>query len=106
MESLNQSFEIESIIFESDDTTVLCKGIMHKEHMNFKTDLIISQTQLNEFISSFQQKNPDQDFNNFLCTEPMYNGEILFSATLPAHLERGFSINNSPSGNPIRQIRA
>lgn len=98
--------EINQVLFETNDQEVLVKGELHKGHLKFATDIIISHSQLNQLMNQIQKQNPTADFSNLFKTEKMYDGEVLYSANFTADTTNFVDINLLTDSTHLRQIRA
>ena len=106
MNTTQRIIEIKALLFESNDPEVLVKGTIQKGHMNFETDVIISQSQLNALISQLQKQNNGKEIYDFLSTEKMYNGEVMYTAELSNLENRLVNLAEIFPAESIRQIRA
>ena len=76
MEAANTIFNVQSILFESNDPEVLMRGSMVKGVMQYESELILSHTQLNKAINVLQQQNAETTIHDLISSEPMYDGEL------------------------------
>ncbi|MDX2362027.1 MAG: hypothetical protein QNK23_14555 [Crocinitomicaceae bacterium] len=106
MDTNIQSFAVETIIFESNDTEVLLKGVAHQGHMAYSTDMIISHTQLNQVINTLHRQNSSLNIHELLTTEKMYNDEILYTAKLSESIDAQINLSEFIFDQPVVQIRA
>jgi len=106
MNTFIRTIEVNSILFESNDSEVLVKGTITKGHMTFDTDVIISHSQLNCLINQLQKQNNSLEVSELLTSERMYNDEILYSAELSAISNRRVDLENLTVMRPVKQIRA
>ena len=106
MNTSSRTIEVNSILFESNDTEVLVKGRMSKGHMTFETDMLISHSQLNSLINQLQRQNADLEISQLLRSEKMYNDETLYSAELSTVFNRSVNLQDLSVISPIKQIRA
>ena len=97
---------ITSILFESNDTEVLIKGNVSQGVMNYDTDLIVTNSQLNIIFNSLQKQNQDISVNDYLVSEKMYDGEYLYSANFSELANNQISMFDIEGNQPLRQIRA
>lgn len=97
---------ITSILFESNDTEVLIKGNVSQGVMNYDTDLIVTNSQLNIIFNSLQKQNQDISVYDFLKSEKMYDGELLYSANFSELTNNRISLFDIEGNQPLRQIRA
>lgn len=106
MNANTRIIEIKALLFESNDPEVLVKGTIQKGHMNFETDVIISQSQLNSLINQLQKQNHGREVYEFLSSKKMYNGEIMYTAELSDLENRMVNLADIFPIESIRQIRA
>ena len=66
MKESQKTIEVKSILFESNDPEVLLKGIVTKGHMQYETDIIISQSQLNIVMNLLQKQNQSVEIDQYL----------------------------------------
>ena len=97
---------ITSILFESNDTEVLIKGNISQGVMNYDTDLVVTHSQLNIIFNSLQKQNQEISVNDFLISEKMYDGEVLYSANFSELTNNQISLFDIEGKQPLRQIRA
>ncbi|PWL27345.1 MAG: hypothetical protein DCO96_11410 [Fluviicola sp. XM-24bin1] len=106
MEAANTIFNIESILFESNDPEVLMRGTMVKGVMQYESELILSHTQLNKVINLLQRQNAETTIHDLISSEPMYNGALLYSGTFAGLSNPNISLDSISADVPMRQIRA
>ena len=97
---------ITSILFESNDTQVLIKGNVSQGVMKYDTDLIVTHSQLNIIFNSLQKQNQDISVYDYLISEKMYDGELLYSADFSELTHNQISLIDIEGTQPLRQIRA
>lgn len=106
MKAVDTIFKVQSVLFESNDPEVLMKGITVKGVMHYESELILSQTQLNMVMNMLQRQNAENNVHDCIVSEPMYDGEFLFSGNF-AELPNGSIDLSAISTNvPMKQIRA
>ena len=98
--------EISQIIFESNDDEVVLKGTLKQGLMSFDSETIITHTQLNQIINQLCKMNQAFAFENYLTSEAMYDGEMLYTATIPEGMNAVISVHELTHFSGIRQIRA
>lgn len=106
MESVNTIFNVQGILFESNDTEVLMKGLTVKGVMKYESELVISHTQLNMVLNLLQRQNAETDVQNYILSEPMYNGESLYSADFNQLSNVSIELDAISTSVPLKQIRA
>lgn len=106
MEATKTIFNVESILFEGNDADVLMKGTTIKGVMQYESDWIISQTQLNMVLNMLQRQNTDLSIHECIKSEPMYNGDTLFSGNFRGLTNVTIDINSISMSIPMKQIRA
>lgn len=106
MEATGTIFNVESILFEANDADVLMKGTTVKGVMQYESDWIISQTQLNMVLNMLQRQNADSTIHECIKSEPMYDGETLFSGNFTGLSNASIDLNSISTSIPMKQIRA
>ncbi len=106
MNTADRTIQINSILFESNDTEVLVKGTVLKGHMAFETDMLISHSQLNKLVNQLQRQNENLEMSALIQSETMYNNETLYSAELSSVANRHIDLYDLSVLQPIKQIRA
>jgi hypothetical protein len=106
METTNKAFQVQSILFESNDNEVLLKGLMVKGVMRYESELLITQTQLNQVLNMLQRKNDDISIYDFIQREPMFDGQSLYSADFTTLRKTQISLHTLTTVIPLKQIRA
>lgn len=106
MVAKDKIFEIERIMFESNDTSVLMIGKVHEYYMNYNSEIIISSSHLNQLLNQLKRKNKDLDLYNLMITEPMFNGETLFTINMIKAYNNYVNLNELTNQDNIKQIRA
>ena len=106
MKTPKTSVKVNSILFESNDSEVLIKGNVKAGPMNYDSDLIITHSQLNTILNKLQKQNKTSSINDFITSEKMYDGEILFSANFSTLEFNTIDLNDLEREHPLKQIRA
>ena len=106
MVTKDKIFEIEKIIFESNDTSILMKGKIHEYYMNYSSEIIISSSHLNQLLNQLKRKNKYLDLEKLIITEPMFNGETLFTINMINSYNSYVNLNELTNQDCIKQIRA
>ena len=106
MNKVKTSIQVNSILFESNDSEVLIKGNVKAGQMNYDTDLIITHSQLNIILNRLQHQNKSISVNDYLTSEKMYDGETLFSANFSSLKYNTIAMIELESQHPLKQIRA
>ncbi len=102
---MNKIIEIKSIQFESNNSEALIKGNIRQGNLNYPTDILVSQTQLNIIVNQLSKKNEDFNFFETLVIEEMYNTKIYIS-TLESSIDSSFYLNELLAPKSYIQIRA
>ena len=106
MNKVKTSIQVNSILFESNDSEVLIKGNVKAGQMNYDTDLIITHSQLNIILNRLQHQNKSISVNDYLTSEKMYDGETLYSAIFTGETNNKIDMSLLAVSAPLRQIRA
>lgn len=106
MSTLNKTIEIKSIQFESSEPEVLVKGEISQGTMNYPTDILISQTQLNIIVNQLKKKNANFNFSDTLTVESMFDNEKMFTSDLSDAIHSTFYLNDLLAPKSYIQIRA
>ena len=99
-------FEIERIIFESNDTSILMIGKLYEDYMNYASEMIVSSSHLNQLLNQLKRKNKDLDIDDLIIAETMFNGETLFTINLINLHNNYVNLNELTNQDYIKQIRA
>lgn len=102
----NTIFNVQSILFESNDPEVLMRGTMVKGVMQYESELILSQTQLNMVINLLQRQNTETTIHDLISGEPMYDGGMLYSGTFAELPNATITLDAITTNVPMKQIRA
>lgn len=105
MEALN-TFKVQSVLFESNDPEVLMKGITVKGVMQYESELVLSQTQLNMVLNMLQRQNAETTVYERIISEPMYDGAFLYSGDFTALPNASIDLTTISTNVPMKQIRA
>lgn len=106
MEATNTIFNVESILFESNDPEVLMRGTMIKGVMQYESELILSHTQLNQMINLLQRQNADTTIHDLIMSEPMYDDALLYSGSFAGLSNARIALDAIAANVPMKQIRA
>lgn len=106
MEATSTILNLQQIIFESNDSEVLMKGMTVKGVMQFESEWIISQTQLNMVLNLLQRQNEDTSVHDCITSEPMYNGESIYSGDFAELPNAMIDMDSISTSVPMKQIRA
>jgi len=106
MEATNTIFNVESIIFESNDPEVLMRGTMVKGVMQYASELALSHTQLNKVINLLQRQNADTTIHELIKSEPMFDGALLYSGSFAELSHTNIVLDDISANVPMKQIRA
>ncbi len=101
-----KTIEINSIQFESNDPDVLIKGKVKQGNLEYPTDLLVSQTQLNRIISKLKTINHSFDINQYLLIENMYNNECIYTANFTNSINTKLNLSDVLNLQTYVQIRA
>ena len=106
MESANTIFNVQSILFESNDPEVLLRGAMVKGVMQYESELIISHTQLNQVINTLQRQNSETIVYDLISSEKMYDETLLYTGDFMGLSNAQIMLDNISALAPMKQIRA
>ncbi len=106
MSTEDKTFEITTILFESNDSSVLVKGRINQGNMNYSSDITISMSQLNQVLNQLRRKNEQFELEDLMISERMYNDEILFTININQSYNSSVNLNELTNQDSIRQIRA
>jgi hypothetical protein len=73
MKTMSSDFKIETITFDSEDTKVLVKGELIKNHLSYSSEFFISFNELNLLLNYLQHLNPEIYISNLLKEEQFGN---------------------------------
>ncbi len=97
---------VSSIIFTSNDSEVLLKGMIQRGYLGYETELVITQSQLNQVINTLSKQNAYFKIDECLQSEIIGRDEKLFYADF-GHLSNSLIEVESIIGTQeIMQIRA
>lgn len=106
MEATSKTLQVNTILFESNDTDVLLKGTVVMGHMQYNTDVLISNSMLNRLVSQLQRDNEGFDFAGILESEPMEGNGWMYSAQLNNLEHRMIDLAALSPVSALRQVRA
>ncbi|MCH2231304.1 MAG: hypothetical protein MK105_13260 [Crocinitomicaceae bacterium] len=106
MSTEGKTFDINTILFESNDDLVLVKGIINQGCMNYVSDITISMSQLNELINLLKRQNSDFDLEKIMTTEKMYENEILYIIDSTQVKNNRIILSELSNQASIKQLRA
>ncbi len=106
MIATNTVFNVQRFLFESNDTEVLLQGVSVKGVMHYESELLVSHTQLNMILNLLQRQNPEISVNDYVVSEPMYNGETLYSGSFKELSNVHIELDAIATDLPLKQIRA
>ena len=106
MSTDGKTFDINTILFESDDDLVLVKGIINQGYMNYVSDITISMSQLNELINLLKRQNSDFDLEKIMTREKMYENEILYTIDSTQVKNNRIILSELSNQASIKQLRA
>lgn len=106
MEATKTTFNVQSILFESNDTEVLVRGTMVKGIMHYDSELILTHTQLNMVLNLLQRQNAEATIHDFISSEPMYDDGLLYSGNFAELPNVTIALDNISTNVPMKQIRA
>ena len=106
MKTLIESIKINTISFESGDKNVYVNATLSTGNLNYPSDLVISNTDINLIINKLQQQNPDEDISTFFDEEKMYDGSIFYKLNSSKYTTTNFYVNQLEFSQQIKQIRA
>jgi hypothetical protein len=106
MSTEGKTFDITTILFESNDTSVLVKGIINQGHMNYSSDITVSMSQLNQLLNQLRRQNELFELEDVMVSERMYNDETLYTINLNESYNSVVNLNELTNQDTIRQIRA
>jgi hypothetical protein len=106
MSTEGKTFEISTILFESNDTSVLVKGTISQGHMNYLSDITVSTSQLNQLLNQLRRQNEQFELDELMTSESMYNDETLFTINMGQSYNNYVNLNELTNQDSIRQLRA
>ena len=106
MSTEGKTFEITTILFESNDTSVLVKGTINQGHMNYSSDITVSMSQLNQLLNQLRRQNDIFELEEVMVSERMYNDETLYTINLNQSHNSIVNLTELTNQDSIRQIRA
>ncbi|NVK64520.1 MAG: hypothetical protein HWE22_08020 [Flavobacteriales bacterium] len=106
MNTAHNNIAITSLVFTSNDPEVLVKGNVSKGKLNYETELLISQTQLNMVVNQLSKQNETFQINDYLKSEQVDQYEQLFYADFSELSNRLIDIRPIVKNHQIKQIRA
>lgn len=106
MEATHSNFNVQSILFESNDPEVLMRGTMVKGVMQYESEIILTHTQLNMVMNLLQQQNAETTIHDFISSETMYDGGLLYSGTFAGLPNASIALYRISTNVPMKQIRA
>lgn len=106
MDTQKRTFELNSFLFESNAQEVSLEGTIVNGNMSFPTEICISHSQLNILINQLKKQNEVLNIEDFLESEEMYNGEVLYTAVLSNKISRIIDLSILTLTHSIMQVRA
>lgn len=106
MSTEGKTFDITTILFESNDISVLVKGTINQGHMNYTSDITVSMSQLNQLLNQLRRQNEEFELDDFMNSERMYNDETLYTINLNNILNSRVNLSELRNQDSIMQIRA
>lgn len=106
MNEVGKTITVNQILFESNDPEVLIKGAVQDGVMNYDSEVILSHSQLNILLNQLRKQNDSFSINDYLISEEMYNGEVLYSADFSSVFYSSINLNLISNDSQMRQIRA
>ncbi len=106
MKAMTQPFEVETIVFISNDSEVLVKGTYFQEHMSYETEVIVTQTQLNQILNQLGRNNSSFAWSDWFQRETVEEGALLYYADFACLSDPTIDLSVVSDASSIRQIRA
>ena len=106
MRTAEKTIDIKSIQFESNEEDVLVKGNVKQGNLEYPTDILVSQTQLNRIINQLKKQNKSFELGKYLLIECMYNNEKMFTAIFDEEINSRLKLHELLNLNTLLQIRA
>lgn len=107
MKATFDKLEIQKIIFETGDSDVLVNANITQGSLSYKTQLVVSYTDLNILINKIQKTiQDDLDISSMFESEKMYNGNLLYTLDIEKKFNSIIELNSFSFDHNIRQIRA
>ena len=106
MKEAGKIITVNEILFESNDPEVVIKGTIQNGFMNYNSEVVLSHSQLNMLLNQMRKQNDTFSINDYLISEEMYNGEVLYSADLSSVSSSSFNLNLISLDSQMKQIRA
>lgn len=106
MNEAEKIITVNQILFETNDDEVVIKGDIQDGVMNYNSEVILSHSQLNMLLNQLSKQNDSFSINDYLVSEKMYNGELLYSADISSVSSSSFNLNLISFNAQMKQIRA
>ncbi|MGB0914828.1 MAG: hypothetical protein ACPGVI_02100 [Crocinitomicaceae bacterium] len=106
MSTDGKTFDINTILFESNDDSVLVQGIINQGYMNYASDITISMSQLNELINLLKRQNGSFELDHIMTSERMYDNETLYTIEASNIKNNRIILSELSNQASIKQLRA
>lgn len=106
MSTDGKTFDINTILFESNDDSVLVQGIINQGYMNYASDITISMSQLNELINLLKRQNGPFELDHIMTSERMYDNETLYTIEASNIKNNRIILSELSNQASIKQLRA
>ena len=106
MNEVGKIITVNQILFETNDPEVVIKGAIQDGVMNYNSEVVLSHSQLNMLLNQLRKQNDSFTINDYLISEEMYNGEVLYSADISSVSSSSFNLNLISFDAQMKQIRA
>lgn len=101
-----KTITIQNITFESNDDSVLLKGIVNDQLLSYETDLIINFSQLNKLTNIICKNNESFSLNNYLDCQNLFDLNYLYTADLRSVEDTSIPLHLLQDSQIIREVRA
>lgn len=106
MNTSSKTIEIKRIQFESNDPDVLIKGTVKQGNLEYPTDILVSQTQLNKIVNQLKKQNESFELNEIITVDQMGMNEYMYTAKFNSEVNSRLYLKDLLQHQPYIQIRA
>ena len=101
-----KTIEINRIQFESNDPDVLIKGNVKQGNLEYPTDILVSQTQLNKIVNQLKKQNENFELNEIITIDQTGMNDFLYTAKFNSEVNSRLFLHDLLQQQPYVQIRA